>query len=147
MDKDVQNFIDIDDNRPLNCLILDIIKYEEEYTTEFGDIIKKFKDLFITKEVLNSIEDYTPITDFSEINLYRFYYDDNIEDYNVIILFKDQNNNLRCVEITEEIEVPGMLKYCDKFIEIKNDLIILINQGFEWKQYLEEIYENSKNTI
>lgn len=99
--------------------------------TDVGDyyfsdeIIKNLKDIKLKKEDLESFKNIEEIQDIRDVELY---YD--------VLIFKDQDNKLRCCELyeTDDIEVFGMIKYHQHCNIAKKDLIEWINEYFQFKR-------------
>lgn len=99
-------------------------KYDfEEYSNQITEIEK---DIFYNKN--------DNITDLKNAYIYDVLDESDITSY--YIVFIDQDGNLRNVAIYDP-EILGIIKYYKKHKDIKNDLILFINQSYELERDLE----------
>jgi hypothetical protein len=86
--------------------------------------------------------DKSYVTDLLSIESYQTFYmgHDTPSNIESIVIFKDQNNDLRKVSLYGD-KIPGMIKYYKKYSEIKIDLIFEINRSY----FLESDNENNRS--
>ena len=98
-------------------------------------IRKELRELMvdhISKEEQESLLDITNVSDISEVEVVDIYEDDHLPC--TIIVFNDQDERLRQTMIGWDNYVPGMVKYYEDSINIKKDLIEMINLTYEFER-------------
>jgi len=83
---------------------------------------------------VESLHDLYDITDISKVEIYETYNMNRDGDTCTVVLFIDQGNNIRVVEIVEGL-IFGMVEYYTLHPEIKKDLISSINASFHFEKY------------
>jgi len=84
----------------------------------------------IPEKERKSLNDVSNITDISDVQIVDIYEDDHLPC--TVIVFKDQDKQLRRTTIGWDEYAPGMIKYYEEANSIKNDLINSINRVFEY---------------
>jgi hypothetical protein len=99
-------------------------------------------EIFIREELLElmtdqipekerkSLGDWSNIIDISDVQIVDIYEDDHLPC--TIVVFNDQDKQLRQTTIRWDEVAPGMIKYYQEAESIKNDLIESINRVFEF---------------
>ena len=86
----------------------------------------------IPEQERKSLSDITEVIDISDVQIVDIYEDDHLPC--TIIVFKDQNNQLRRTTLGWNEFAPGTIRYYKETNNIKNDLINLINETYEYER-------------
>ena len=113
------------------------LKYEQPRKVIKAEImirpeLSKLMINHISKEEQESLVDVTNILDISEVEIVEIYEDSHLPC--TIIVFNDQDERLRQTTISWNEYAPGMARYCEDSINIKKDLIDLINNDYEYRR-------------
>ena len=113
------------------------LKYEQSREVIKAEIMirPELRELMInhiSKEEQESLVDVTNILDMSDVEVIDIYEDTHLPC--TFIVFKDQDERLRQITIKWNEYVPGMVRYYEDSINIKKDLIDLINNDYECRR-------------
>jgi len=117
---DINNFVPSYTKLPINFLKGIVLEYSNNFPTFIKQISKKDIDTYHNK--------YDDITNFE--GLITILLEKNSEETLYLIVFEDQDNNLRSIKMYNDL-LPGMAAYYYLHNDIKRDLITIINEVYE----------------